>query len=82
MKVYTGRRAAKLAAFQAQRGRDKAVVDAIWKRDGSRCVYCHRSVQKAAHLVHSPGYIKWRDPRIISVDNGFVVCRQHFTANI
>ena len=81
MKVYTGRRAKNIAVFQAERGREKAVVEAIWKRDESKCVLCKRSVTLPNKFSPSPGYIKWRDPRVITVDNGFLVCRQHFTAN-
>lgn len=78
MKQYSGRRAANLAAFQQEVARKKQVVADIWKRDESRCRYCKRPVQPAMRGVNSPGYVQWQDPRVITVDGGWVVCRQHY----
>lgn len=78
MKQYTGRRAVRLGAIQVEVARRQAVVKAIWDRDEFKCKHCQRKVNPPAMHTPSPGYVQWRDPRVITVDGGFVVCRQHW----
>lgn len=78
MKHPSPKMQAQLVVFQVEQARKKAVVEAIWTRDGGKCKYCQKSVTPAAYRSPSPGYIRWADPAVITVDGGALVCRAHY----
>ena len=82
MRAYSGRRAVHLGTLQVEVARKQAVVKAIWDRDANKCRRCKRAVTPPSFHSQSPGYVQWRDPAVITVEGGYVVCRKHWVPQL
>jgi hypothetical protein len=69
-------RAAKVQARKTEVARQKAVVEAIWTRDGNQCQRCGQVVMRQSPSARTVGRVQFEGP--IEIVNGRLLCGLHF----
>ncbi len=73
-------RVQKVQLRKTEVARQKAVVEAIWIRDQSRCQRCGRVVTQQSISARTVGRVKFHGP--VDVENGRLLCGLHFSGQI